>query len=806
MTVAIPQGNPAAALGHGLRSFICDKYHCEMIVEGAGQRQQDGTMLVRGIAATTNLVNGEIFTPEVLERDMRTLEGKPIVDCHSEWPARIRIKDIIGVVRRVWWDGFRQAVMFEGELWDENAMRILEMGLVVNWSVGYKWRWHLRDDGIAISDEIWFDHLGFLNNPGDEEAVALHTERREQPYELVYEAPDEFDFSSARAMKKSETLMHLGYRQALSGDEWGGRTEAEIIAEHTALIEDMIDVGLAFTITDDLDAATVRHLQQEKIEKAMRLLEQAAELDKPLGQVDGERMVVKRGDQWCVVHGHPQKPGSPTDKPIGTPIKCYSISEYGEEGAKKKAQALHTAIILSQQQQEGRSLKLDADIMSDENANERANGEGPYAAGPGGVCVCRSCGYEEKHKRGVSCDEMTCPKCGERLVRKEVVDDGRTENADARAGTKPKEYPWGRKSPPKGFPQDANQYGDPTNYMYPMHDKPHVRNGLARFAQNYERYTVEERRYVWTRLVNKALSMDVEHTYNPASPLDRLLPDSVKQRLPGYKRENSVAGEEQSSGDIMDETEQKPDEQKPEDAPPAAEEQAPEGQAPEQSEQPQGDAQEPESSQEEEGTSDEEEGGEKPADASDTDEDSDADSEDEEDGDASEEEAEESEPADEERAAKQPLDEVEESLTAALRALEPKEDEPLKEGLRSLLDKVQEAKKAEAPEEDEAMRQLKADLAEKEKRIAKFEAAERERKDKERVETLLKDGLFLPAQRDNLKKLVAKMDDEAFKAFRELQTSKAIASGEKGRMDEEQGSQRSEKQEEEHDPYHQDIT
>lgn len=742
MTVTIPQGNPAAELGHGLRSFICDKYKCEMIVEGAGQRQQDGTMLVKGIAATTNLVNGEIFTPEVLERDMHSLAGQPIVDCHSEWPARIRIKDIIGVVRRVWWDGSRQAVMFEGELWDENAMRILEMGLVVNWSVGYKWRWHLREDSVAISDEIWFDHLGFLNNPGDEEAVALQVERRREKYELVYEAPDEFDLSSARAMKKSEALMHIGYRETLGGDEWGGRTEAELIAEHTALVEDMLDAGLQFTINDDLDAATVRHLQQDKFDKAMRLMEEAAELDKPLEQSAGERRVVKRGDKWCVVHGSPQKPDSPTDKPIGTAIKCYSISEYGEEGAKKKAQALHTAIILSQQKQEGRE--------------------------------------EEKPME---------------------------EDADtsARVGTKPKEYPWGRKSPPKGFPQNANEYGDPTNYMYPMHDKAHVRNALARFAQNYERYTVEERRYVWTRLVNKALSMGITHTYNPDSPLDRLLPDSVKRRCEDFKRE-SAAGEEQSSGDIMDETEQKPDEQKPEDAQPDAEEQAPE-QAPEQQEeQPEQDAEETESSKEEEGTSDEEEAGDQPADDTSADEDSEANSEDEEDSDASEDEAEESEPADEERAAKQPLDEVEGALESAIRALESNEEEPLKEGLRSLLDKVQEAKKASEPEEDEAMRQLKADLAEKDDRIAKFEAAERERKTEERVNSLLTDNLFLPAQRDNLKAFVSNLDDDAYKAFRELQTSPAIAPGEQGRMDEEQGSQRSEQQEEEHDPYHQDIT
>jgi hypothetical protein len=50
--------------------------------------------------------------------------------------------------------------------------------------------------------------------------------------------------------------------------------------------------------------------------------------------------VVKRGKKWCVVHGHPKKKGSKRDKPKGTVIKCFA--------SKKKAQAMHTAIILSQ--------------------------------------------------------------------------------------------------------------------------------------------------------------------------------------------------------------------------------------------------------------------------------------------------------------------------------------------------------------------------------------------------------------------------------------------------------------------------
>ena len=42
---------------------------------------------------------------------------------------------------------------------------------------------------------------------------------------------------------------------------------------------------------------------------------------------------------------------------------------------------------------------------------------GPLAAGPGGECVCPSCGHSVKHKIGVPCSQQKCPKCGTRMTR-----------------------------------------------------------------------------------------------------------------------------------------------------------------------------------------------------------------------------------------------------------------------------------------------------------------------------------------------------------------------------------------------------
>jgi hypothetical protein len=42
---------------------------------------------------------------------------------------------------------------------------------------------------------------------------------------------------------------------------------------------------------------------------------------------------------------------------------------------------------------------------------------GPFAAGPGGYCVCPNCGHREPHIAGQPCSRKTCPKCGIPLVR-----------------------------------------------------------------------------------------------------------------------------------------------------------------------------------------------------------------------------------------------------------------------------------------------------------------------------------------------------------------------------------------------------
>jgi hypothetical protein len=53
----------------------------------------------------------------------------------------------------------------------------------------------------------------------------------------------------------------------------------------------------------------------------------------------------------------------------------------------------------------------------------RGRGQGPgrmggsKAAGPGGYCVCPSCGYRTPHTAGQPCTRLKCPRCGGGMTR-----------------------------------------------------------------------------------------------------------------------------------------------------------------------------------------------------------------------------------------------------------------------------------------------------------------------------------------------------------------------------------------------------
>lgn len=63
---------------------------------------------------------------------------------------------------------------------------------------------------------------------------------------------------------------------------------------------------------------------------------------------------------------------------------------------------------------------LDREIGLGRGAGRAAGGRGRMggiAAGPGGICKCSSCGYEEEQVIGNPCMNKKCPKCGLKMVR-----------------------------------------------------------------------------------------------------------------------------------------------------------------------------------------------------------------------------------------------------------------------------------------------------------------------------------------------------------------------------------------------------
>ncbi|MBW2555191.1 MAG: hypothetical protein JRE20_13845 [Deltaproteobacteria bacterium] len=55
--------------------------------------------------------------------------------------------------------------------------------------------------------------------------------------------------------------------------------------------------------------------------------------------------------------------------------------------------------------------------MEEDSGRGRMGGSKP-GAGPGGECVCPSCGTTASHQAGIPCYQIECPTCGKSMVRK----------------------------------------------------------------------------------------------------------------------------------------------------------------------------------------------------------------------------------------------------------------------------------------------------------------------------------------------------------------------------------------------------
>jgi len=69
----------------------------------------------------------------------------------------------------------------------------------------------------------------------------------------------------------------------------------------------------------------------------------------------------------------------------------------------------------------GKAIKIEGGVYKmvgfGRGRGGRGRMRGPFAAGPGGTCVCPSCKNKVPHQAGVPCYQMKCPKCGTPMVR-----------------------------------------------------------------------------------------------------------------------------------------------------------------------------------------------------------------------------------------------------------------------------------------------------------------------------------------------------------------------------------------------------
>ncbi|MCD6318092.1 hypothetical protein J7M02_03375 [Candidatus Aerophobetes bacterium] len=49
-------------------------------------------------------------------------------------------------------------------------------------------------------------------------------------------------------------------------------------------------------------------------------------------------------------------------------------------------------------------------------SKQQGKGGNPLGRGGSDYCICPRCGYKAEHNRGIPCTEMTCPKCGAKMI------------------------------------------------------------------------------------------------------------------------------------------------------------------------------------------------------------------------------------------------------------------------------------------------------------------------------------------------------------------------------------------------------
>lgn len=203
-----------------------------------------------------------------------------------------------------------------------------------------------RGEARAIPEKSWFERMaerGTSKSLNKEEPFPIHYHIDNIERQFATEEPDTHQIKVCLGhVKNMLTLTGDGkemYSDMLYYLNENALKDAQRIWNRFKIIFAPVDMPSTANYKEMAKYRQSRY--QSRVKEICKELDVGIEMlkaKKLLGRLkELEKMVRKRGDEYCVLHGHPKKPGSKTDKPKGAVIACHPT--------KAKAEAQHRAIM-----------------------------------------------------------------------------------------------------------------------------------------------------------------------------------------------------------------------------------------------------------------------------------------------------------------------------------------------------------------------------------------------------------------------------------------------------------------------------
>lgn len=86
------------------------------------------------------------------------------------------------------------------------------------------------------------------------------------------------------------------------------------------------------------------------------------------------------------------------------------------------------------EQREGKEIPTEEETEQERGIDRKRRGRrrrGGKNLGPGGYCICPSCGEKAPHQRDVPCYQIRCPKCDTKMIREETYSQEEKESEES---------------------------------------------------------------------------------------------------------------------------------------------------------------------------------------------------------------------------------------------------------------------------------------------------------------------------------------------------------------------------------------